>query len=255
MTTAAAPIQMARRPAIARDVAMRLARDEYTRFSDQLRQLSPGDWSRSTCCPAWDVHAMACHVVGMAEMAASPVESVRQMRAAKRAGGVFVDALTDLQMRKHLHRSPDELVALAQHVGPKAARGRRRTPGFVRGRAMGMEQPTDNTGEHTEPWTMGYLIDVILTRDTWMHRSDIAAAAGLDMVLTADHDGVLVADVAREWGLRHGQPCTLTLLGPAGGTWSFGAGGPACELDAQEFCRLLSGRGEGDGLLRTQVPF
>jgi hypothetical protein len=28
-----------------------------------------------------------------------------------------------------------------------------------------------------EPWTLGYLIDVILTRDPWMHRMDIAAAA------------------------------------------------------------------------------
>ena len=30
----------------------------------------------------------------------------------------------------------------------------------------------------TEPWTLGYLIDVILTRDPWMHRMDIAAATG-----------------------------------------------------------------------------
>ncbi|HEU4912361.1 MAG TPA: hypothetical protein VFV76_10715 [Actinomycetes bacterium] len=51
----------------------------------------------------------------------------------------------------------------------------------------------------TEKWTLGYLTDVILTRDTWMHRSDIAAATGRAMTLTAEHDGVLVADIAAEW--------------------------------------------------------
>lgn len=255
MTTATRPVTAPRQPGLDRPVAMRLAQDEYARFAEQLRRLSADDWGRPTCCPGWDVHAMVCHVVGMAEMAASPLETVRQMRAAKRAGGVFVDALTDLQMRKHVHRSPGELVTLAAQVGPKAARGRRRTPSFVRNRRMGVEQPTDNTREHTEPWTNGFLVDVILTRDTWMHRSDIALAAGLDMALTADHDGVLVADVVREWAQRHGQPCTLTLNGPAGGSWSFGDGGPAYELAAEEFCRILSGRGAGEGLLGTQVPF
>jgi hypothetical protein len=71
---------------------------------------------------------------------------------------------------------------------------------------------------------------------------------------------VLVADVAAEWAQRHGQSCTLTLTGPAGGTWSWGAGGPSLQLDAVEFCRLLAGRGEvpdvdGRDLLATPVPF
>jgi hypothetical protein len=67
-----------------------------------------------------------------------------------------------------------------------------------------------------------------------------------------------VADIVAEWAGRHRQPCELTLTGPAGGTWTFdGTGGdPAVlELDAVEFCRVLSGRGTGDGLLATRVPF
>jgi uncharacterized protein (TIGR03083 family) len=254
MTTATARVTAPWRPKIDRAVAMRLARDEYAAFTDQLRHLSPQDWARPTACPAWDVHAMACHVLGMAEMSASPLETLRQMRAAKRAGGLFIDALTDLQVRKHIARSPADVVALLSTVGPKAARGRRRTPGFVRRRPMGIEQPVDNTGDGTEPWTLGYLVDVILTRDTWMHRSDIALATGRDMVLTAEHDGVLVADVVEEWAVRHGQPCSLTLRGPAGGSWRFGDGGDDFDLDAVEFCRLLSGRGDG-APLETQVPF
>jgi hypothetical protein len=84
---------------------------------------------------------------------------------------------------------------------------------------------------------------------------DIAQATGRAPMLTADHDGVLVADVVNEWAGRHGQPCTLTLTGPAGGTWTFGTGGPALQYDAVDFCRIVSGRGTGDGLLATAVPF
>ncbi len=99
-------------------------------------------------------------------------------------------------------------------------------------------------------------MDVIWTRDPWMHRVDISDATGREMHLSADHDGVLVDDVVREWAERHGKPYALTLYGPAGGHWSAGAGGPSLELDAVAFCRVLSGRGTpGNGLLATRVPF
>jgi len=110
-------------------------------------------------------------------------------------------------------------------------------------------------GDRLEPWTFGFLIDVVLTRDPWMHRMDLARAVGAQPRLTADHDGVIVADVAAEWAGRHGRPCSLTLTGPAGGTWSWGSGGPRVEQDAVEFCRLLSGRGGPAGVLGVQVPF
>jgi hypothetical protein len=74
-------------------------------------------------------------------------------------------------------------------------------------------------------------------------------------VLTAAHDGVLVADVVTEWASRHGRPHTLRLTGPAGGSWSVGAGGPAIDMDAVDFCRTVSGRAPADGLLGTEVPF
>ena len=246
-----------RKPALERGLAMRLAATEYERFTEQLRTLEPADWKAQTACSAWNVQAMVAHVIGMAEMSASMPETVRQMRGAKKAGGLFIDALTDLQMRKHVHRSPADLVALSAKVGPKAARGRRRTPKFVRNRSMG-QQPVESTGTVTEAWTMGFLTDVVLTRDTWMHRSDIALAVGRDMVLTPDHDGVIVADIVAEWAQRHGQPCSLTLTGPAGGSWSWGSPSdtaPSYELDAVEFCRILCGRGTGEGLLATPVPF
>src|SRR5690348_8758120 len=80
-----------------RDTAMRLAATEYQRFADLLRALRPGDWARPTGCPGWDVRAMAAHALGMVEMAASIRENNRQLRLARRRGGVFIDALTGLQ--------------------------------------------------------------------------------------------------------------------------------------------------------------
>lgn len=253
-TTGAAQIARPVRPALDRPLAMGLAATEYARFRDQLSRLSPADWARPTVCEAWDVRSMAGHVLGMAEMSASVPETIRQMRAARRAGGVFVDALTALQVDKERALSADEVMTKLGTVGPKAAKGRRRTPSFIRRRTMPDEQPVDGKTQ-LEKWTFGFLLDVILTRDTWMHRTDIALAAGQPPELTADHDGVLVADVAAEWAARHGQPCTLTLTGPAGGSWTWGSGGEVLTLDAVEFCRILSGRGHGTGLLATRVPF
>jgi hypothetical protein len=88
-----------------------------------------------------------------------------------------------------------------------------------------------------------------------MHRADIARATGTDMVLTADHDGRIIADVVAEWARRHGQPFTLSLTGPAGGEYIGGRNGEHIPIDAVEFCRTLAGRAQGTGLLTQEVPF
>jgi uncharacterized protein (TIGR03083 family) len=242
----------ARRSALDRQVAMRLAATEYSRFLDMLRSLSPEDWTRPTDCPAWDVRQMAAHCLGMAEMAASVRENLRQNREAGRRGGVFIDALTGLQVEERRDMTPEQIIARYADVGPRAARSRRRTPTLVRRLPM---PGTETIGGRPERWTFGFLVDTILTRDPWMHRIDIARATGRDLVLTPDHDGVIVADVAAEWAGRHGRPCTLTLTGPVGGSWTFGSDGQHIELDAVEFCRTLSRRAPGTGLLDVEVPF
>jgi uncharacterized protein (TIGR03083 family) len=117
-----------RHSALDREVAMRLAATEYDRFLDMLRSLSPEDWTRPTDCPAWDVRQMAVHCLGMAELAASPQEGARQNEAAHRWGGVFIDALTGLQVEERRDMTPDELVLRYAEVGPLAAQGRRGTP-------------------------------------------------------------------------------------------------------------------------------
>jgi uncharacterized protein (TIGR03083 family) len=238
------------------ETAMTLAAEEYARFADVLASLAEVDWQAPTSCPDWTVRAMAGHTLGMAELAASLPEMARQLihagRAAKHSGRPQIDELTDLQVRKHRQLSEADLVAAVQRVGPRAVAGRRRRPALLRSGTIIDEGPD---GASPERWKVGFLTDTILTRDPWMHRSDIAQALGRPMQLTSDHDGVIVADVVAEWALRHGQPYDLTLTGPAGGRWSSGATAEAITMEAEQFCRTLSGRNPGAGLLSTFVPF
>ncbi|GAA1273464.1 hypothetical protein GCM10009609_40700 [Pseudonocardia aurantiaca] len=247
-----ADVYAPRRSALDHERAMRLAATEYGRLLDLLRELTPEDWTRRTDCTAWDVREVAAHNLGMAEMAASPEEQQRQNQEAARRGGVFIDALTGLQVEERRDMSPAEIVDRYAEAGPLAARGRAAAP--VEVREAPMPGPIEIRGV-LEHWTVGFLLDTILTRDTWMHRIDVARATGRDLVLTPDHDGVIVADVVAEWAGRHGGGCTLTLTGPAGGRWTFGSGGPEFELDAVEFCRTVSRRAKGRGLLDVEVPF
>ena len=230
-----------------------LAADEYGRLVEQLRSLDADAWAKQTDCPEWDVRAMAGHSVGMMSDFTSLRSVMRRMRAATKAakavGGPVVDSMTALQVAETAALSPTELIARAEQVGPRAAHWRATAPWLFR------RVPIKETvGGRPETWRIGYLLDTILTRDPWMHRVDIARATGRDLVLTPDHDGRIVADVVAEWARRHGQPFTLTLTGPAGGDFTAGDG-EHITIDAVEFCRILSGRAPGSGLLTQEVPF
>lgn len=250
------PTDVSTIPPIGRIEAERLARTEHQRYADQLRSLTPEEWRRPTDCPGWDVRAMAGHSVGMMADFTSYRRLFRRMqsaaKAAKRSGRPMVDEMTAQQVAEHASLSTSELVRHAEEVGPKAAFWRASANRLFR--QMPMKQEIDGG---VETWRMVYLLDVILTRDPWMHRVDIARATGRQLVLTPDHDGRIVADVVAEWARRHEQAFVLTLTGPAGGTFVAGDGssGERITEDAVEFCRILSGRAPGIGLLARPVPF
>jgi uncharacterized protein (TIGR03083 family) len=260
ITTATWPGPSVVQPGIERPTAMRLAETEYRRVSDAVDALQADDWTRPTDCTEWDVRQLVAHIVGQTNLFSTPLEAARQMRAAKvrqQPGQASVDALTAFQVEERQHLGPDELRSDLHRVGPRGAKGRRRVPGVVRRRRLPGAEVFNGV---PETWSVGYLTDVILTRDPWMHRLDLARATGREPVLTADHDGVLVADIVAEWARRHGQPYRLQLTGPAGGSWSSGTGGEEIVMDAADFCRVISGRpgpdgGQPRGLLTTQVPF
>jgi len=233
--------------------AMQLQATELERAVAMLRTLGPDDWATQTVCPDWDVREMWLHVLGACEAGASMRENMHQMAAARKRCkqlGVPLEAgLSGVQVAERLDLSPADLVEQLEQIAPKTIKGRSRTPRPMRAIKMGIDAPV------VEKWALGYLIDIIYLRDAWMHRVDTASVTGSDLVLTPEHDGRIVADVVAEWARRHGQPFTLELTGPAGGTFTAGSGAEPIDMDAVEFCSVLSGRGEASGLLTTIVPF
>ena len=247
------------RPEIPRPRALQLAEAEYRRVTVVVDGLTPEDWGLPTACPEWRVRELVAHIIGMARFVTTPVEFCRQVlraRARLEAGQELVDAQTSLQVDERADRNPHQLCSELHVVGPRAAVGRRRVPAVLRQLRMPVRQKVNGVAE---TWSVGYLTDVVLTRDTWMHRLDLALATGRAPHLTADHDALLVADIVAEWARRHGQSCRLRLTGPGGGTWRFGVDGEDLVLDAADFCRVVSGRTDTaaprSGLLTTVVPF
>lgn len=236
-------------PAVDREQAMDLALEEVHRYTGVLSGLDEQQWSTPTECEPWTVRDMAGHVLGNYEGLLSVGARLRQLRDARRCGGNLVDALSATQISNRAERTPQQVVASLRAAGPASVEARRGLPRILRAIRASVPMRDGN-----ERWSVAYLDDVIYTRDTWMHRIDTCRAIGAEPQLTPDHDGLIVAGIVQEWGARHGQPFDLRLRGPAGGT--FGEGdGDALDLDAVEFCRLLSGRGRGEGLLAVEVGY
>jgi uncharacterized protein (TIGR03083 family) len=238
----------------AADVATRAYDDLIT----LLETLQDDDWRAPTECPAWNVSDMVGHVIGNAESSASKREMLRQnlygLRHARDHGGNAMDAYNALQVEEHAALTPAERVAALRTLTAGAVRGRMRTPAFLRA----VSAPVKSNGSMVEGMphkaNLGHLMDVIYTRDVFMHRIDISRAVGRELS-PGENDGRIVEDAVGEWARRHQQPVEVVLTGPAGGKFVQGSGGPRIEMDALELCRVLSGRAPGDGLLATKIFF
>jgi len=237
---------------ITRPEAKVLAEEEFARFADLVACLTPEEWETPTDCTGWDVRKMVLHVLGSAEAQASMGEFIHQLRRGMPLNKEidshhWVDGMNELQIRERDRLSNDELVARVRAVGPRAVKGRWRTPPPARYIPLPFGPPIG--------WApLKYLLDVGFTRDIWAHRIDIHAAIDRPMPLTAGHDGRLVADIVAEWAGIHRQPFELVLDGPAGGKFTQGTLGERVEIDALDFIRTLSGRLPGTGVLSHPLP-
>jgi len=236
-------------PLISHSEAMVLAATEYDRILDQVHRLEGDDWAQPTDCTEWTVHDLVVHLLGGAEAVGSIREMLHQMRAARRLpkGGPRIDRLNAVHVAERRDLPTDTLCERLAPAFRRALRARRRAPALLRKLPIN----ADDFGRVS----FGSLNDVVVTRDGFIHRVDISRATGKPMEISADHEGRIVADVVREWAAAHGSACTLRLSGAAGGTYTNGADGEDTELDAIEFCRIVSGRVNGDGLLSTRVLF
>lgn len=233
--------------------AMVLAETEYRRYTDVLVQLRPEDWPVPTVNTDWNVKQLTQHVLGFAESNASFRVFVKAMRAGKKravAKGYdhFIHGTNEVQVEEREHLTTEELVSQWEAIWPRALKGRRRFPPFMRPIQL-------DFGPVIGKKPMGsYLMDVVFTRDTWMHRIDTCRAVGLQPVLTPEHDGRLIEDMVAEWTKLYDLSLTLHLEGPAGGTYVRGKTDNEITIDAVEWIWILSGRGAGSGLLEKPLP-
>lgn len=244
-------------PAIGHAEAMRLTETENARLLTQLRSLSDEQWQAATDCTGWSVRDLAVHLIASAQAQASPAEFLRQVRTGRRLTAEiraehWVDGVNEAQLRARTDWTAATLPARWERHAAASLKARRRLPAPIR--ALPLLPIGTGLGVHIGWQPLRYLFDMGFTRDVWMHRIDIAHAAGIAPELTPEHDGRIVADILAEWSRRHGEPYTLTLTGPAGGEFGAGEAGDIQTIDAVEFARILSGRAEGPGILRHKLP-
>lgn len=232
--------------------ARELTTVETERFLALVEALHPNDWERPTACTRWNVRQMVAHIAGSEAGYVKFSEFRRQnsghaQRPYRKAGFSKLDALNQIQVDDRKDGTPADLVAELREMAPKALKNRQRIPAVIRHLPlpMGLAFPFKQT------WVqIGYLTDLILMRDLWMHRLDIARATGRPMELSPEHDGRITALVVRD--LHETVPPSLQeagiiyqLTGPAGGSWEIGSNhNPAAYLtmDALDFQLVASGR-------------
>jgi uncharacterized protein (TIGR03083 family) len=214
----------------------------------QLEALEPGDWHVVTECDPWTVRDIAAHIAGELVWTRNPFAYATLVASWLRhyRGRSFLDGTNEAAVRARRDWTTGQLLDVLRRDAPRAV-----VPAWAR------PLPLAGVANLPRYATFGYLADVVLPRDCFMHRHDVARATGRAVAFDPSDTEVVaqvVRDLQRAW---RGPALTLRLNGPAGGTWRLGAGdaaaGPIAELDAVEFLRQLSGR-DTDPTLFDQLP-
>ncbi len=235
------------------DEAQRLMTEAFERLLSLLESLHADDWSKPTACTAWDVHDMVAHQAGGCLSGVSYREMLRQYSQMPQKGQLPEDAINALQVGERKRMTPAELIEELRQTGPKA----------IHNWAYGFHAIKWIHAPHAVGGFMSlrYLMWVIHSRDTWMHRLDICRATNRPFEQTREHDGriveLVVRDVAEKLKKRlKGRAITLNLTGIAGGRWQIGNGAPAAEMemDALDFNIFVSGRfSHKEGMSRANI--
>lgn len=221
----------------------RIHRDaEIQAWHDLLASIDGDEWHRRTVCDEWDVADIAGHLIGQAEDVLKPLAFARRFRKAKRVypGRPRFDAHMMVQADEHRGTPPAELRALFDTVWGKATRKISRNPELIRRISMQVED--------TPRMALGYVQDILLARDLWMHRDDVCQALGRTFD-AGPYATELIAQVIYDleasgpfWGAR--PAVVLELTGQGGGTYRLGRDEPVgrASVDAVSYMRTVSGR-------------
>src|SRR6266852_1556326 len=234
-------------PSLTHIEAAEMATVELERFLACVEALAPADWDQSTACTLWNVRQVVAHVTGAAASYARWSQFKRQtspfvQRPYRKVGFSLLDALNQIQVDDRRAATPADLLTELHDVGPRAIATRKRLPAIVR--AVRLPLPLLGLVP------LGYLTDLIYTRDMWMHRLDICRATGREMVQTPQHDGRITALVVRDLE-RHltpklaGQAIVYELTGLSGGGFHLGENASPIAritMDVLDFHLKASGR-------------
>ncbi|HWU10188.1 MAG TPA: maleylpyruvate isomerase family mycothiol-dependent enzyme [Streptomyces sp.] len=209
-----------------------------------FRELSDEDWRRPTACTGWTVRDMLAHTVGQYEELPRPWVAVRRIRRAARTHPDLgpLDGHNEAQIEDRKAVPGRELIGALAHFAPQGLIALRRVPAPVRRRVRPSWLYPEAKALAED--SMDHLGNVLVARDTWMHRVDLSDATGAELVLDG-HDREIVDQVVLDLALSWTGPAVETdLHGPAGGRRLLGIGTPAAILhaDAVDFARHLSGR-------------
>ena len=233
-------------PALQHAEAPALARAEFERVLSLLQSLDVNDWEQPTYCADWNVREMTAHLAGAVAAFASWGEFFRQtvgnphMRSEEKQ----VDGLNRRQVEDRAGCSPAELIDEYHQAGPTAIRVRHNIPWPLSRAPILRGEPVSDT-------SLRYLLDVIYPRDWWMHRYDLCAATGKEMIVDGEHDRRIVELVLRDVAMvlaRTGlgdRSLMLELTGEAGGAYRFGPNpqpDTVVRMDLFDFALAASGR-------------
>lgn len=227
-------------PTVTADEAYALMRTSLDRFLALLETLGPDDWSRPTACTLWNVRDMVAHQAGGYASGTSYREMIKQYSARPRQGQLPEDAVNAFQLAERAGKSPAELIAELRAVGPVAIKKWAYEFRLIKLLAI----PHAVSGS----LSLRYLMWIIHSRDTWMHRLDICRATRRRFEQTAEHDGRIAAlvmrDVEKRLRGKLEQGVVFDLSGIAGGLWKIGPGkaGATIEMDVLDFNIFASGR-------------
>lgn len=225
-----------------------MARVELSRFLTLVESLEEDDWKQPTDCTAWNVRAVLAHQASHPKGAASVWEFIDQFNPFRflsyiGKGMNLLDAANQRQVDIRAQRSTGELITEIRQYAEPSIQNRQSFPFFIR--MMTIPVPAQSFKVSGAD-----LLDIIYTRDMWMHRYDIARATGREFVRTAEHDGRIVELIVRELQQSlartlGSRAVTYHLTGAAGGTWQLGSSDTpevTFTLDVMELNRIASGR-------------
>ncbi len=237
-------------PALKHEEAPLLAQVELERFISLTESLQTEELELPTACTLWNVREIVAHQADHCHYGIGGFSGfvryvlAMDMRPYQKKGMNQLDSMNQVGIDQRADRTQAQLIAEMREYGPHAIQGRDKSSWIPRN-LIWMPYPVAG-------WTpfIGYLFDVILTRDMWMHRLDICRATGREMILSEAHDGKIIALLMRDLG-RYLRPrlgnksVVFDLMGTVGGRWQVGDNpnpDAIIHMDVLDFSILMSAR-------------